>query len=54
MEITLPLHFDPRPYQLPILRAVDNGYRRIVQLWHRRSGKDKTDINLIAREIENK
>ncbi len=52
MEITLPLHFDPRPYQLPILRAFDNGYRRIVQLWHRRSGKDKTDINLIAREMQ--
>lgn len=51
MEITLPHHFDPRPYQVPILRAFDNGYKRILQLWHRRSGKDKTDINLVAREM---
>lgn len=51
MEITLPYHFEPRPYQIPILKAFDNGFIRIIQLWHRRSGKDKTDINLIAREM---
>lgn len=50
-QITLPHNFEPRPYQLPILKAFDNGFRRIIQLWHRRSGKDKTDINLVAREM---
>jgi hypothetical protein len=51
MEINLPHHFEARDYQLPILRAFDNGYKRILQLWHRRSGKDKTDINIIAKEM---
>lgn len=53
MEITLPHKFEPRVYQLPILKAFDEGYRRIIQLWHRRSGKDKLDLNLVAREMAN-
>src|ERR1035437_199759 len=52
MEITLPHHYEPRPYQLPLLKAFDNGFIRLIQLWHRRSGKDKTDINLVAREMQ--
>lgn len=40
-----------RDYQIPINRAFDNGYRRIIQLWHRRAGKDITDINLVAAEM---
>lgn len=51
MEITLPHKFEPRSYQLPLLRAFDNGYKRLIQLWHRRSGKDKVDINIVAREM---
>lgn len=51
MEITIPHKFQPRDYQLPIFKAFDNGYRRIVQVWHRRAGKEKTDINITAREI---
>lgn len=51
--ITLPYKFDPRPYQLPFLRAFDSGkYDRFIQLWHRRSGKDKLDLNLVAREMQ--
>jgi len=53
MEIILPHNYQPRDYQLPIFRAFDNGYKRILQLWHRRGGKDKTDINLVAREMAN-
>lgn len=53
MEIILPHKFEPRPYQLPILQAFDNGYKRIIQLWHRRSGKDKLDVNIVAREMAN-
>lgn len=53
MEITLPYKYTPRGYQLPFWRAFDSGkYRRFLQLWHRRSGKDRTDINLIAREMQ--
>lgn len=52
-EITLPYKFEPRPYQLPFLRAFDSGkYDRFIQLWHRRSGKDKLDLNLVAREMQ--
>jgi phage terminase large subunit len=52
MEIQLPHKFQPRIYQLPILQAFDQGYKRIIQLWHRRSGKDKLDVNLVAREMQ--
>ncbi len=51
MQINLPYKFDPREYQLPILRAFDSGIKRIIQLWHRRSGKDKLDLNIIIREM---
>lgn len=52
-EITLPHLFSPRSYQLPFLEAFDSGrYNRFIQLWHRRSGKDKLDLNLMAREMQ--
>lgn len=51
MEITIPNKYQPREYQIPIFRAIDDGYKRIIQVWHRRAGKEKTDINIIAREI---
>lgn len=51
MEITLPHQFSPRPYQKPLVEAFDRGYRRLVQVWNRRSGKDKVDLNLVIREM---
>lgn len=52
-QITLPYKFEPRPYQLPFLAAFDSGkYDRYIQLWHRRSGKDKLDLNVVAREMQ--
>lgn len=48
MAISLPHRFTPRPYQLPVLRALDNGAKRVVAVWHRRSGKEKTFINYTA------
>lgn len=52
-KITLPHLFSPRPYQLPFLAAFDSGkYNRFIQLWHRRSGKDKLDLNIVAREMQ--
>lgn len=51
MEITLPYNFSPREYQLPIMEALDGGIKRLVWVAHRRSGKDKTCINLIAKKM---
>ena len=51
MVITLPYKYQPRDYQLPLLKAIDNGYKRAVAVFHRRAGKDKTLINLIAKKI---
>ena len=50
-QITLPYNFKPRWYQLPILKALDKGYKRIVWVAHRRSGKDKTAINYMAKAM---
>jgi len=51
MEITIPNKFSPREYQIPIFKAFDEGYKRIIQVWNRRAGKEKTDINIVAREV---
>lgn len=50
MEITIPYNFMPRPYQTGLYDAMANGFRRAVAVWHRRSGKDKTLLNLIVKE----
>lgn len=47
--ITIPHKFTPRPYQLPILQALDSGKKRAVAVWHRRAGKEKTFINYVAK-----
>jgi phage terminase large subunit len=52
--ITLPYLFKPREYQIPILRAFDQGKKRIIQIWHRRAGKDKLDLNIVARAMQMK
>ena len=46
--IRLPNNWNPRPYQLPTLKALDEGFKRIVSIWHRRSGKDNTAANYTA------
>lgn len=48
-KVRLPYKFEPRDYQLPVLRALDNGVLRIVWVAHRRAGKDKTFINHTAK-----
>lgn len=46
----IPYNFEARDYQIPFLRAVnrsingESNVRYFLQIWHRRSGKDKTDI----------
>jgi len=50
MEITLPYNFKPRVYQIPMMRALDSGVKRIFALHHRRSGKDITLWNMIIKK----
>ncbi len=53
--ITLPHKFQPRKYQLNLLRALDNGITRAIIIWHRRCGKDKTCFNyMIKKAFERK
>lgn len=41
-ELTLPYQFSPRPYQDRAMNFFDDGGRRGVYVWSRRSGKDVT------------
>lgn len=42
--------FKPRPYQLPIIDAIENkDYKRVVAIWPRRAGKDITAWNIMIR-----
>lgn len=49
-DILIPHHFEAREYQIPFLHAVEESLagrspiRFFYQVWHRRSGKDKTNI----------
>jgi phage terminase large subunit len=37
--------FNPRPYQIPFLTAMDEGCKRAVLVWHRRAGKEIVCFN---------
>jgi hypothetical protein len=52
VEITLPYNYTPRDYQLPLFRAMDSGFLRAVAIWHRRAGKDKSLVNLVAKKMQ--
>ena len=53
MPIEAQIHlnrFQPRPYQLPILDAIENkDYKRVIAIMPRRAGKDVTAFNLCVR-----
>ena len=42
--------FDPRPYQLNFLKAMDEGKKRAVLVWHRRAGKEIVCFNYMVRQ----
>lgn len=45
-------NFTPREYQQPVVDAfLSKGVKRGVCVWHRRSGKDKTFINIVAAKM---
>lgn len=50
IEVKLFHNFRPRPYQVPFLKAVKNGIKRVVLIWPRRHGKDKTCYNALVKE----
>jgi hypothetical protein len=43
--------YKPRKYQLPLLKAFDKGTKRLIHIWHRRCGKDLTDLNIMIAEM---
>lgn len=47
--ISLPNNWEPRHYQIPVFAALDSGIKRVITVWHRRSGKDSAAINYIAK-----
>ena len=48
-QVELPHRFEPRDYQRAVMRAIVNGeVKRAVCCWHRRAGKDKTFLNILA------
>jgi len=49
--LRLPYNYVPRPYQVQAFNMIERGYLRGVFVWHRRAGKDKTAINLMAKEM---
>lgn len=49
-ELTIPYHFIPRDYQLPIFEAIDNWVKRIIMVRHRRAWKDKACFNIIVKK----
>ena len=48
VTIEMPYKFTARDYQEDLSSVLDAGYRRGVVVWHRRAGKDKTLINIMA------
>lgn len=47
INITLPLNYKCRPYQKPFWEAAKT-FRRMVLVWHRRAGKEKTCWNYMV------
>jgi len=52
IEVTLPYNFVPRPYQRPIFNAREKDIKHIIQVWHRRGGKDLVDLHLAIMETQ--
>lgn len=51
--LKIPYKFEPRPYQLPALKALDSGIKKHVWCLHRGAGKDLLALNyLIKKAIE--
>lgn len=49
-KIRLPHGYEPRPYQVNVLQALDEGVRNVCWVVHRRGGKDTTLWNHVIKE----
>lgn len=47
IDIHFPYNFIPRFYQIPVWNALEEGFRRLIWIAHRRAGKDKTIFNWV-------
>lgn len=53
MTITIPHKFKPRGYQIGFFSAIDRSIKRVLLVWPRRHGKDKSCFNaLVKKAIE--
>lgn len=43
-------NFEPRPYQIPFLKAMDEGCKRALLVWHRRAGKEVACFNWLVKQ----
>lgn len=48
--IQIPHKFKPRPYQLGFFKAIDSGINRVLLVWPRRHGKDKSCFNALVKK----
>jgi phage terminase large subunit len=51
VAIPLPYMYEPRGYQVPFFEAMDSGLLRAALIWHRRSGKDLSCLNLMIKKM---
>jgi hypothetical protein len=51
MEVEVPHNWEPREYQLPLWKAMEQGCKRAVAVWHRRAGKDLTSLNFTVAQM---
>jgi len=51
MKVRVPHNFKRREYQEGVFNARKKGIDRIIQVWHRRAGKDLTDLHLTVCEM---
>lgn len=49
--LTIPYKYRPRRYQVGIFKHRDLGMKRLVAIWHRRAGKDKSMLNLVISQM---
>ena len=51
-DIIIPNNFRARSYQSAVCKAlIEDGYKRAFCVWHRRSGKDKTFLNIMITKM---
>src|SRR5262245_33321219 len=46
LDIEIPVHMQYRSYQWELVRAMREGCKRAMAVWHRRAGKDDTAVNI--------